>query len=460
MSDVLDVSYLKVGENRGNKRIWMQGENLTRAKFVKGTHYEVTYNIDTREILLDIVPQKTPTSRIDSGRKKPNGTITPIIELAKGELVEITQGSEAVRVDFSIGHLCVQIHHNEIKQEKRVQRLQKNLANGFITTGSVCSGIGVSTASISDGFKSQGVISKNKFIVDRERKYLDVAVTNNHAVTNETKVFEASLEELEPELLGYVDCLSFSLPCTGHSPSGKAKNGNKVAESHIDANAITGLLRIIDACQPSILISENVKAAKNSATYILLAAMLDACGYNIEERDLNSSNTHSIENRPRWWFVATTKKLNMVDLSCFPKFKKEFNSLADMLQPIPFAHRMWKPTDEKVRKAALNKANGKRFDFNLVDTSVTSIGVMGRHYQKDRATEPHIKGINNTMRLLTPIEVCKAQSVPLHLIDGVVSKTAYEGLGQGVDYRQAFGIASLVASQVILPLLSTQQKAA
>ena len=451
-----DVGYYKVGENKNKPRIWLQGGNLLRADFTKGSFYELSYLIDLQEIVLRLVDTQTDSSRVVSGRKKNNGDYEPIIDLSSFDLLDVTQGAQRVRADFVLGEIRISIHHQDTKQVAREQRFVDHLVVGGLTEGVLCCGIGVSTAASHDGLADRGVLARTEFIVDRERKYLDVAIQNNHAVTPDTRIFEASLEELEPELLGFVDVLNFSLPCTGMGASGKTKNNIQFAEQHpTDATAILGLIRVIDACQPSILVSENVVGAMNSATYILLKGMLGVCGYHVNEVVLDSSQTGSMENRKRYWFVATSKGLPVVDLTRFPEFPKEYDVLGDLLEPVPADSAMWKSTEAKVNKAAKNKAEGKNFGFNLVDASVTTIGVCGKGYQKDRGSEPHIAGVNDTMRLLTPVELCKAQSVPLHLIENTVAGVAYEGLGQGIDYRQCRGIFQRIAEDVCYPLVNS-----
>ena len=445
--------YYKIGENKGTPRIWLQGGALTASKFCKGASYEVIYNIDKKTIILRLTNDKNIKTRVVSGRKTPAGDYTPIVDLASMDLLDITEDNKKIRADFMNGEIHISIHHLETKQNLREKRLRDNFAKGEIKKGVLCSGIGVSAAAGHDGFLDMGVKSRVEFVVDRERKYLDVSAKNNHAITANTKIFESTLEELEPELLDYVDVLSFSLPCTGQSSAGKAKNAIKHAEEHAtDATAILGLMRVIDACQPSILVSENVVAAKNSATYALIKGMLDVCGYHIHEITLDSDYTHSIENRKRYWFVAVSKGLPQIDLSILPKFEKDVETLADILDDVPDNSTAWKSTKEKIRKAEYNKANGKNFGFNLIDGSVKNIGVCGKGYSKDRASEPHIKGKGDTMRLLTVNELCRAQNTPAHLVRNINNTLAYEGLGQAIDYRQAQGIFKKIATDIIYRL--------
>lgn len=446
MDNSVQHSYYALSESKGAQRIWMQGLRLGSAGFVKGVSYRVDYDLDNCAILL-ILDERG--RRKVSGRKQANGSVDPIIDLARGDLSDVIGRGERVRADFYKGKIVITLHHLARKQEVREQRLKDHLSEGFITKGVLCSGIGVSAAAGHEGFKNQGIESRLEWIVDRERRYLQVAQDNNFAVTESTKIFEASLEELEPELLGYVDELSVSLPCTGHSTSGKAKNKIQYAEQHsTDALAVLGLIRVIDACQPAIVRSENVVEARNSATYELIKGMLDACGYHVHEVILDSDQSGSIENRRRWWFLAISKGLPQVDMAKIPHYAPEHDCLGDLLEDIPSNHKLWKSTAEKERKAALNKANGKNFGFQLVDASVKSIGVAGKSYQKDRASEPHLSGGEGIMRLLTPRELASAQRVPHSLITGITDAVAYEGLGQGISYMQCFGLSELLAKCV------------
>jgi DNA (cytosine-5)-methyltransferase 1 len=382
-----------------------------------------------------------------SGRKNTNGYVS-IIDLASADLIDVTNGAKKVRADFYENQIIISIHHLDKKQLERESRLIKSLKNGFVKKAEVCVGIGVSCAAVHDGFKDMGIKARTEFIVDRERRYLDVAKKNCHAIDEATTIFESSLEEVEVELLGFVDVLGVTLDCSPHGGGSRAKTGNKIAEEHEkSALGIIGAIKVIDACQPSVIYSENILGAKDSASYLLLKGMLKLQGYNVNEVVLDSKNTGSIENRKRWWMVCTSLGLPEVNLNNFPEFPRQFNTLSDLLEKnIP--ESMWKSTDEKVRKAAENKENGKNFGFNLIDGSAKSIGVCGKSYQKNRSSEPHIKGLNNTARLLTVKELCLAQSSPLNLVNGIPNSEAYEGLGQSIDYRQGVGIGRIIARDV------------
>lgn len=346
------------------------------------------------------------------------------------------------------------------KQIEREESLKSNLRSGTITKGVLCAGIGISTAASTDGMMACGVRTNTSYIIDRELKYLEVAFENNHAVSEQTKIIKASLEEVEGNVLSTTNEISVSLPCTGQSPSGKSKLKIKLAELHpTDATALFGAMNVIRSGNAAAIFSENVVPAKNSVTYQIFISMLILMKYTITEVTLNRKDTNSFENRDRYWFVATSNGLPKADIAAFfPSFKKNVHKLKDIMEDIPAESKMWKSTAEKIRKAAVNKANGKNFGFNLVDANVTSIGVCGKGYQKDRASEAHIAGTEGFMRLLTTKELALSQSVPLHLISNQTAQVLYQGLGQGIDYRQGAGVSIAVAKGVYRKIISDERE--
>lgn len=456
-TNTLHHAYHKIGNtSKDVSRIWMQGEHLSRAGFNKGTFYECLYDKATRTIILRTTTTETKKTRKVSGRKKSGiDKITPIIDIANSEVVQITQDAERVRADFYIGEIHISIHHLDINKKEREQRLKNHLLKGYVTKGVLCSGAGISAAATHDALISLGINPITKFMIDREQKYNDIAYQNNHCITSETKIFEAGLEEVETELLSPVDELYFSLPCSPHSLSGKSKNQNKTAEEHIDATAVLGVLKIIEHCQPSVLVSENVKFAKNSATYLLLLKALEVNNYDVTEVTLDSNKTHSLESRQRWWFVATSNGLNKADLvNNFPSFNKDVQKLSDILELVSENDSAWKTTKNQLERTERHKKKGNGFRLNLVDENATNIGVMGRFYQKNRISEPHLLSQSkDSSRILTVTEMAKAQSVPLHLIDNTIKSHAYEALGQGIDYRQGFGVGVSTAKSVYMPII-------
>ena len=436
-------TYTTVTEQRGVKRLWLQGLRLRQCGFDKGERYRVDYDMDSG--LLHLVADKNG-DRVVSGRKRGND-VDPIVDVCNASVVAFAGDVTRVRADFIAGRITFSISHLERNRIERETRFRRELAEGTLTEGTVCSGISMATDALHEGLRSMGVKSSVSWVVDRERRYLEVAARNSQAVTDATQLFEASLEELEPELLSPVSILQASLPCTGHSPAGKTKNKIKLAEEHkTDATAVFGFMNVIQAVSPAICVSENVRQARNSASYIMIKSMLELLDYTVNEIDLGPEQSGSIESRRRYWFVAVSKGLSQVDLSTVSCFQPSYRNIGELLEPLADDHPSWSENRYLKAKQKRDAAEGKGFaKRSLLTQESPSMGVAPRTYQKRQSSSPMLTRPDGKERLFTPIELCRAHSAPESLIEGLVDAVAYEGLGQAIDYRQGIGIGMCIA---------------
>lgn len=440
-------TYTKVTEQRGVKRLWLQGLRLAACGFEKGARYRVDLNADTGQLHLVLDPFGP---RVVSGKQR-GERWEPIVDLCNAEVVRLVGEATRVRVDFQPGQLCFSVSHLDRKLAEREARFRQEIEAGALTEGTLCAGIGMATAALHEGLAASGVRSSVSWIVDRERRYLQVAMENNPAVTDQTTLFEATLEELEPSLLSPVSIMQASLPCTGHSPAGKAKNKLANAEDHrTDATAVFGFMRVVEATMPSVIVSENVIPARNSATYALIRGMLEALDYRLHEVELGPEQSGALESRARWWMVAVSKGLPQIDLSTIPVFARRYRNLGAVLEPIADDDPRWSDNqylkDKQDRDAAAGKGFAQR---QLVTADSTRIGTAGRGYQKRRSTEPMLTRDDGKERLLTPVELARAHGAPESLIANTTDQVAYEGLGQGIDHFQAVGIGQVIARDCI-----------
>lgn len=452
----MNNSYLSVGKNKtGVARVWLQGANLSESGLVRGSRYYVTYDIEANEFRGKMLAdgESAPENvkeRIVSGKKLKNREI-PIIDLASKELENTLGGAEKVRIDFFNGEFVGTIHHAITKIKKREQRLKSNLKEGFVDKGVLCVGGGVSVLASSYGFEMHGIKSNTRYIIDREEKYLEACRMNNPAYNaKNTHVITGSLEEVETSILPDVDVVCVSLPCTGHSLAGRAKNKLATAEEHkTDANAVFGLMRILDK-NPSVIISENVREARNSATYLMIKNLLTIMGYTYYEIELDQKQSGAIEQRARYWLVAVSNGLPPIDVSKIPTYQKRYNNIGELIDNVPSDDSSWKDISSKVERTAKNKALGKGFAINLVDEQATSIGTCGKGYSKIRMSEPALlnKANPNESRILKAAELARAQGVPEQLINNISNTTATEILGQGIDFFQGVGVSELIAMEV------------
>jgi DNA (cytosine-5)-methyltransferase 1 len=447
MSDensTMQVSYPKVGrDKRGQSRLWLEGLRLAKSGFSAGERYRVVFDLDARTIALELTPDG---DRLVSGRR-PAGkdTPTPILDLASASVTDIVGDAGSVRAVITYGRIVFTLHPRDMARAEREQRTRGNLAAGELVEGTLCAGGGIASFGVNKGIEGAGLSARLAWVVDRERKYLEVADANNPAIGDSTVLFEASLEEVQPDLLGRVDVLQMSLPCTGHSKAGRSKRGLAQAEDHpTDALAVYGALRILDAVQPTVVISENVTEAATSATYAMVRAYLRDAGYVLFERVMDESDAGTIERRKRWWFVAISEGMaNGFDFSLLEPTPREFATLGDALEPVPTDDPQWRRHDYLDRKQERDAAEGKGFARQLVTKDSEHVGTVGRFYQKRRSTEPFVQREDGLERLLTPVEHARIKGIPPELIAGTSEQTAHEILGQSIllPHAVALGMA-------------------
>lgn len=446
--DHKQISYTRVATNRGQPRLWLESLRLAACGFEPGSRYNVIFDLDARRVILRI---DAAGDRVVSGRSRTlsdgQQRKTPIIDIAGASLRETFTEGQRLRAVLSPGEITFDLHPMEVAREEREARTRRNVEAGVIREGTLCAGGGVSTWAMQEGLEAAGLRTQVDWVVDREGRYLEVASQNNPAITGATRLYEATLEEIDLSALTPVDLVQVSLPCTGHSPSGKAKRSLKCAEEHpTDALAVYGLLRILEAVNPSVVVSENVKQAANSASYAIVRAYLLAQGYNITETVINGTDAGTIENRERWWLVATSAGLdaNALDLEDLQPQPQRYATLGEAMDQIDHDHPSWKDYAYLDAKAARDKAAGKGFARQFVDESSTSVGTIGKGYMKARSTECFVLRADGKQRLLNPAEHARVKGIPEALVHGVPATLAHEVLGQSILWPHASAIATLV----------------
>ncbi|MGX9960579.1 DNA cytosine methyltransferase [Xanthomonas euvesicatoria] len=444
------VSYTKMGSSKGAPRLWLEGLRLTDCGFEPGTKFRVDLDLVARQVRLKI-DEQGDRSVSQRQRSLSNGgvKVTPIVDVTGGKLAVVLGEGARVRATLSAGEIVFDLHPVDLAIEQREKRAREQLAEGFLTEASICAGAGVAALALREGIEDAGLDTRIDFIVDREMKYLQVAVDNNPAIDENTRLYEASLEELDPADLTHVACLQLSLPCTGHSKSGKAKRKLTSAEEHpTDALAIFGALKIIDAVQPSVLVSENVADAKGSASYELLEQYLREQGYDLFDSVYDGGQAGSLENRRRWWLIAISRGLSAgFSMDDVPDQPRQFATLGDALEDIPHDDDRWRSYDYLIEKAKRDAAAGKNFKRSIVGPDATTIGTLGKGYAKGRSTEAQLgRAIDEKTRLLSPVEHARVKGIPPELVDGVSVTTSHEVLGQSILFGHAKGIGQAIGA--------------
>lgn len=451
-TDHKQISYTRVGSTKGMPRLWLESLRLGACGFEPGTRYTVTLDLDARRVTLRTNPQG---DRVVSSRRRTLASgeerQTPIIDIANASLRDAFDEGQRIRAVLAAGEIVFDLAPMEAAKTAREARTRANLEAGLLREATLCTGGGVSTWAMKEGLAEAGVQAHVDWVVDRDGRYLEVASQNNPSITGETRLYEASLEEVDTAALTPVDLLQVSLPCTGHSNSGKAKRKLRAAEEHpTDALAVYGLLRILEAVQPTIVVSENVAQAADSASYAIIRAYLLAQGYDISERVLTGDDSNTIEHRNRWWFVAVSAGLNAneFDLDALTPEPRQYATLGEAMEPIAADDPMWKDYAYLDAKAVRDAAAGKGFARQFVDASSTKIGTVGRGYAKARSTEAFIRREDGKQRLLTPVEHARAKGIPETLVADTSGTLAHEILGQSILWPHAVAIGRAIGQHL------------
>jgi DNA (cytosine-5)-methyltransferase 1 len=431
--------------HKNAKRTYFDGQILANNDFAIGTTYRREITREGVELVVDENGPLVVSSKSVRGANHAK----PLVDICNREFADYAGEAEQVHIHAEQGRILITVHANEQRRAQRENDFIQAVNSGTLTEGTLCAGIGMSTAALHDGFASAGYDVETQWIADRERKYLDVAMRNNPAVTSATRVLNSPLEMIELDWYNSVNICQFSLPCTGHSKSGKTKNKIAIAEQHpTDAVGVYGYLKALDTINAAVYLSENVPEAKDSASYVLIKATLQALGYNIFETILNNEQSGSIENRERYWFVAVSKGLRLAAETAIPCYPRAHQRLGEIMEPIAADDKMWSENTYLKEKAKLDAKKGNGFTRQLVNEDTTQVGTINRYYNKRQSTPPMVSREDGMERLLTPVEHARAKQCNEALVADTPMTIAHEGLGQGIDMKQGEGMAKWIAMAV------------
>lgn len=443
-SKPLYVQYTAVKAHRSAKRIWLEGRRLVDAGFLPGATYSVHQDETTGNLTMVLDPEG---DRIVSQRRRRNSDkVDPIIDLCRKDLAP---AGTRIRVVFHLGKIEASLHHEDLKQEEREERLKENVKNNDVKEGSMFFGIGVSAHATHHALKDAGIQSTMEWVVEKDGRYLQVAVDNNDAVSESTTLIEGSVEEVELEFVTPVDILSFSMPCNAHSKAGRAKLG--VASGDEDPatlTALVGTLSGIRKANAAILTSENVVEARDSVVYEILKAELRRMGYVLFERTLDGEDAGTLEQRIRYYFVAVSAGLaEEFDFGGISRIPRIHATISDVLEPVPNDSKMWADNQYLKDKAIRDAEAGKGYAIRqLLNPTASRVGTIGKYYAKRRSTEPFLVREDGKERLFTLKEAAAMKRIPPHLVDGAGLVVGHEGLGQSVLYTHILQIMQPVVN--------------
>lgn len=437
MAGLHATSTTTIGTRRdGRPRVWLEGARLDRSGFVAAARYELDLDKDGMSIVLRLDPEG---GRMVS-RRGTTGTLTPIVEIASAKALSMFDGLERLCVRFEDGRIRITPAASDVRRLERAARLRNRLKNGeAISVGSVSTGLGVLALAMHEGLAASGIDSRLAFSVEIDETYQDRSMSANPVWDHDTLAISAPLQEVAFDAallasLPRVDVLEAGIPCTAHSSAGRAKKALAIPEDDPNAgHLVAGFLAIVAACNPAVLVVENVPQYMKSASFAILTNQLVEWGYDVRSTVLSGTEFGCLESRDRMALVATTPGVD-VHLDTLAPAIPPTPRLGDVLEDISDTDPRWSTMAGLKAKEERDIADGKWFRMQTFGPDDGSVSTIGRGYAKVRSTEPKVRHPSNPdlLRQITPIEHARIKGVPEELVEGLSITAAHEMLGQSV----------------------------
>ncbi|WP_028492679.1 DNA cytosine methyltransferase [Thioalkalivibrio sp. ALE19] len=443
------VIYSKIGEHRGRKRLWLEGQRLARLGITPRLKYSLTeIEGGSKGIRLSFTDEG---DRKVSRRKRGEREL-PVIDIANDDISRVLGDSERVRVVVREGRIDVTLHHHEAATRHRLRTLGERIEKGLpIRMGSLAHGGGVLDHALHQGLERAGVPTHLAFANEFDGQYLDASLMNNPIWSPDSIAIEGPMQDIEWSKLPEVDMLVAGLPCTGASKSGRSKNNLKAAEEHETAGALfVAFLTAIQTLKPSLVVLENVPEYGSTVSMTVIRSVLSSLDYELHETVLDGWEMGSLEKRKRFCMVATNGNVPL-DFGELRPIRQREPQVADILDPIAPDDPRWKAYTYLDDKEKRDKAAGKGFRTQVQDGSLDGYGTIGRGYSKVRSTEIRIQhpADESLTRLLTPAEHARGKTIPEYLVDGLSETRAHEILGQSVIHCAFEAVGQLLGQSLL-----------
>lgn len=422
----------------GSPRVWIEGSRLDRAGFQPSTRYRLEIDEADQSILLRLDPQG---ERIVSRRAK-GEAVSPVVEIASVKALSMFDGLEQLAIRFECGFIRISPAASDRRKLERSMRLRQRLAKGDpLRVGSVSTGLGVLALAMHEGLQNAGLESTLAFSVEIDQGYQDHSQQANPVWAADTVAIAAPMQEVafDPQLLAslpQIDILEAGIPCTAHSVAGRAKKGLAMPEHDpVAGHLVAGFLAIVAACNPAVVVVENVVQYMQSASFAILSNQLTEWGYDVRSTVLSGEDYGCLEHRRRMALVATTPGVD-VHLDTLAPLAPPEPVLGDILEDIAPDDARWSTMAGLRAKEERDIAAGKGFRMQTFGPDATSIATVTRAYAKVRSTDPKVQHPTQAglLRQLTPVEHARVKGIPEKLVAGLSVTRAHEMLGQSVLY--------------------------
>lgn len=453
--DTYLVSEIKIGQNKGVPRVWLEGKRLERAGFAPGKQYELVAG--DQRVILTLKPNGT---RVVSAKTKGEQKL-PVLDINSAQALGMFEGMQKLRVIIRKDEIHLLPLATQKRAAERLDRIERKLSNGEpLDVASFCHGGGVLSLALHEGLKAAGIDSELKLACDIDEDVLFHAAETNPMWNDRTIAIAAPMQELVADpwamkQIGTATILEAGIPCVGASLSGRAKKGLSMAEADPNAgHLVVAFLALVNALQPAIVVLENVPPYQNTASAHQIRHMLRDWGYELSETILEAREFGAIEDRKRMVMVAVTKGLSFDVQSIEKPIITARQKLGDILEPIPPDDDAWSEMNYLRDKEMRDKAAGKGFAMQIVGPDDDRVGTVGAGYGKNRSTEAKVRHPiegDRLLRLLTAREHAAVKGVPEALISGLSTTRAHEMLGNSICFKPFVAVGQAIGRALKQP---------
>ena len=443
---------LKIGQNRGSPRLWLEGIKAKMAGFLPGLRYSIRKDDERKMLVLELAEDGL---RVVSKKLKGN-VETPVIDINSKETLSIFEGFESVRVIVQKTRITVLPMQVDIAKNERLQRVISKLESGeALNVGSLSHGGGVLSHAMHHGLMTAGIPNRLAFANDIRPELLEQSSRCNDAWDPDTIALAAPMLYLAfdvwaMEKLPKIEVLEAGLPCSGASVSGRAKNGAGHAESHAEVgHLVVPFLAMIAKLQPAVICLENVVPYQNTGSMCIIRNFLRDYGYQVHETTLHAEEWNALENRVRMCMIAVTEGLHF-DFEALKRPEKKTCKIAEVLDPVPADDPMWSQMQGLKIKQERDLAAGKNFKMQIVNAFDTACPTITKGYAKIRSTDPKLQHPSNPdlLRQFTPAEHARIKQISERLVEGMSATVAHELLGQSICYEPFKAVAVCIGEML------------
>lgn len=443
------------------KRIWLEGKKLARIVSAGTPMF-----IQDKQDGIVVKFNHENAQRTVSQRTTSNSTV-PLIEISESNSEFLKSISEDTILRIAVTSKGIRITPNmEVVSNRineRESRLINKLANGDkLEIGSIFAGGGTFDYCGAQGFEKAKLATVVRMAIDFDSSAVENLASNcGHIFDEKSLLIESDISLLNfDRSLPKLDILKITPPCVDASRAGKAKKGN-IVETSKTAHLVYYYSQLIDKCNPSYIMFENVPEFQYEASFLVVKGLIESFGYKTQLRIIDANKEgFALETRKRMFMVAESEGLvGNFDINEVSSLRSVPVTLQEVLDDVPTEHSSWKAKTGLIEKQERDKANGKGFRMQVFTGEESYIGTIRSQYQKSGSSDPLIVNKESgKFRIINGKEHARVKNIDEAFIDGLSDAQAHKILGNGligsVAESLCFFLAKAIKSINVIDMVS------